>query len=828
MKKILISILSVLIFSALSAQVIVISEARSKNMEIEVTVTGIITNGPELGTIRYIQDNTAGIGIYSYNFSQDAETGDSVTVTGTLKDYHNLLELDPVASWIVHSSGHRLPEPFLVTIAELNETNEGMLVKIENVLFNNAGNTFSGGTYTFSSVGQNCQIYIRVNDSPLVGELIPSQPVTLIGINSQYDDHREILVRSYDDLIPISNIYLTSPLTITNLTQTGFDLHWSTNTTGSTEAFWGNTPALELGRLEGEGNTLNHHLSVTGASPSELIYIQASSVFGTDTARSAPGIFITQSASTGDMKVYFNNTVDTTVSSGTNAIQLINAIDDTLISYIGRAKYSIDLAIYNYNNDGISDITAALNLAHQRDVEVRIVTDKNVEDNAGWEGLDPDIGRIVSPQKFHPDTGIMHNKFVVFDALSNDPNDPIVWTGSTNFTSAQINDAPNNVIIIQDQSLAKVYRIEFEEMFGSTGSQPDKATARFGPYKKNNTPHELIIGGSRVESYFSPTDGTNARIEETIKTADYGLYVNTMLITRNFLADAIVEQENAGTDAKVIVNSEAECDEGNVLSILQGLGLDFRDYTGPGTLHHKTMIVDPSHPDSDPLVLTGCHNWSSSADILNDENTLIIHNAEIANIYHQEFVERFKQGKVIGLVLEAKNDFVSMDQGDTLNYYVFDNDEIPGAVILTINQLPKHGIASGLHSGIITYIPDFLFEGLDTISYKVCSQINSSFCDSAIMVIYVMKAIGFENIHNNHFQIYPVPATDRITLFNPGNSGYFILNIYNMNGQLIHEERLQIYTGANLIIINPGIPPGIYILELRTKDTSKRLKILIR
>ena len=57
----------------------------------------------------------------------------------------------------------------------------------------------------------------------------------------------------------------------------------------------------------------------------------------------------------------------------------------------------------------------------------------------------------------------MHNKFVVFDANSSDPDKPIVWTGATNFTDGQINTDPNNVIIVQDQSLAKTFQLEFKE-----------------------------------------------------------------------------------------------------------------------------------------------------------------------------------------------------------------------------------------------------------------------------------------------------------------------------------------------------------------------------
>jgi phosphatidylserine/phosphatidylglycerophosphate/cardiolipin synthase-like enzyme len=829
MKKILLLIPAALLYLDMSGQVIDISEARSKTVGTIVTITGTITNGGELGIIRYIQDQTAGIAVYSYNLSLEANMGDSVTVTGTLKNYNNLLELDPVATWTVHSSGHDLPEPIILTIPELNDTNEGMLVKIENVFFTNGGNVFSGGTYSFSSGGNSCQIYVRTNDSPLVGEIIPSQPVTLTGINSQFYENYQVLVRSYDDLVPGSSIYLTSALTMNNLSQSGFDLHWITNIAGSTELFFGNTPDLELGQLSDTGNTTDHAISITDMDPSELIYVQAFSVSGEDTARSSVALFITQSASSGEMKVYFNRSVDTTVAEASKAVQLYEAIDDTLISYINRAKYSVDFTIYNYNTTGISDITSALNAAYTRGVEVRIVSDMNMEDNAGWEGLDPAIGRIISPnENYNAGIGIMHNKFVVFDALSPDPLDPLVWTGSTNFTEGQINEDPNNVIIVQDQSLAKTYRIEFEEMFGSTGLQPDTSSARFGNKKINNTPHEFIIGGSRVESYFSPSDGTNAKIEETIKTADYGLYVNTMIITRDFLASAIVERANAGVNVKVIVNSETDSNIGNVIAILQALGINFKDYTGTGILHNKTMIVDPLNPGADPLVLTGSHNWSSSADIRNDENTLIIHNADIANIYYQEFVERFRDGKVIGLLPVTKNDFVSMDQGDTLTIDVFANDEIPGPVTLVITSSPNHGTASGNNNGLVTYIPDFAFADLDTLMYKVCSQANPAFCDSAKMIVYVMRAIGTSDLSISDFIIYPNPATEIITLLNPGNPSECILAIFNLSRQQMWSDKMLLESGSNIIHIRKNMLPGIYILEIRTQNNTERLKLILR
>jgi len=69
--------------------------------------------------------------------------------------------------------------------------------------------------------------------------------------------------------------------------------------------------------------------------------------------------------------------------------------------------------------------------------------------------------------------------------------------------------------------------------------------------------------------------------------------------------------------------------------------------------HHKYLIVDPNNTESDPTVLTGSHNWSTSAQTRNDENTIIIHDANIANQYYQEFIARFNENSGI---ISALND----------------------------------------------------------------------------------------------------------------------------------------------------------------------------
>ena len=116
MKKILLIVFLFLGFAAITSAQNTILEARGMAIGTVVTVKGIVTNGPELGVIRYFQDNTAGIAAYG-SITSAAQRGDSVTITGTLKNYNQLLELDPTTNVTIRSTGN--PVPALVVLTQL-------------------------------------------------------------------------------------------------------------------------------------------------------------------------------------------------------------------------------------------------------------------------------------------------------------------------------------------------------------------------------------------------------------------------------------------------------------------------------------------------------------------------------------------------------------------------------------------------------------------------------------------------------------------------------------------------------------------------------------
>jgi len=627
------------------------------------TFSAIVTNGNELGLIRYMQDATAGLAVYDSKLD-GVKRGDSVTVTGVVDIYNNLFEIKNVSVLTVHSSGNQLQSPKILTIDEIGEDYEGQLIQVKNIAFENANGTFSGNNnYDFTDGSKTGEVRISSN-SPIVGQLIPSGKLNLIAICSQYshesNDTRsgyQLLPRTMDDFISDNTINITSPVLVNSIVKTGFKLSWSTDVSGSSEVIYGvnSDPKTWTGYVSGSTNAMGnlHQVTIVELEPASIIYAKVFSVLNSDTAFSSTGIYATESNSTGEINVYFNTPINSDVSTGTPAKYIGKAMNDTLIAYINRAEETIDFCIYNINNNRLSNVSEALNSAYNRGVKIRFITSGSTA-HIGVDDLVAEIPVLESP--YNSSTGIMHNKFAIFDGNSTDATKPWVWSGSTNLTEDQINIDANNMVFIQDQALAKTYKIEFEEMWGNSGDQPNKSSSRFGANKTNNTPHEFIIGGNRVQLYFSPSDGTNQEIINAINTADNDLNVETMVITRSDLAKAISDAKKRGAEVHVLTNREKDNSEtvNDILNSALPAGKFIFDNSANGILHDKLAIVDANYAISDPLVITGSHNWSNSANDRNDEITLIIHSAEIANQYFQQFAYRFIENGG-DLVVSAEN-----------------------------------------------------------------------------------------------------------------------------------------------------------------------------
>ena len=628
MKKTTIFILSSLISIVSFSQDI--ATARSQGVGATVTVTGIVTNGDELGIIRYIEDASGGIAIYDLttnNYLNGAIRGDSITITGDLVDYFGLLEMNPNSLAIIHSSGNILPSPQIINPSQIGENTESELIRIDNAVFSQGGNVFANTTYDFTSNGQQGTVYIHAS-SPLLGTFIPLVPVSIMAISSQYtfslpaNDGYQILPRDSMDIILPTNIMLTSGVSQENITTNSFELIWNTSMNGTTNCYYGTSSSLGS-TINNGGNSSSHNITLNGLQPATIYYVQCFSINGTDTAFSNIGVYSTSSNSSGKIRPYFNRSVDNSFSTGVDAQNITTYFNDTIKAYMDLAQNTLDICVYNASD---ATIATAINDAFNRGVQVRYIADDDVT-NSMLNSLDPSIPIIYRNPSI---AGIMHNKFIIIDV--NSVNNSWVMGGSTNWTNPSnlFNDY-NNLIFIQDQSLARAYTLEFEEMWSGT----------FGHYKEDNTPHVFNVNGIEIELYFSPSDQTTTKIINFINDVDYTLEFGLLSFTKNDIGDATVDKNSEfGVNIRGII--EQQNVNGSEYDKLLTNGVAVRSHTGvTHQFHHKYAIADANILGSNPSVLTGSHNWSANAENNSDENTLIIHDATIANIYLQEFEKRW-------------------------------------------------------------------------------------------------------------------------------------------------------------------------------------------
>ncbi len=594
-----------------------------------VSTSGIVTAVDDISY--FIQDGTAPrSGIYVYDATQSPSLGDQINITAKAVEFFEVTELVDVTAFEVVSSGNPLPDYVEVSTNDLkNEDYEGMLVKAKM------------STCTDTDLGF-AEWQIDDGSGPIaVDDLIYLFAPTLNTIYTVSGPLHysfgayKILPRFEADIVNELPLYFTKKPKESEITTNSLKLTWETNIAASAMIEYGLTPALELGtQSDPNPNSTEHSITLTGLLPATPYYIRATSESGMDKTPTSIQVVSTVSNSTGDIKVYFNHSVDNSLATNELAVST-SSIIDTIISYINLAEQSLDITMYEIENE---QIVNAINAAHNRGVSVRYISD-DMGTNSVLDNLNIDIPLVKGNTE-----GIMHDKFMIVDRAS--VNGSWVMTGSMNQTINNLGWDFNNIICIQDQALANAFYLEFNEMWGSTSNMPDAANAKFGMDKIDNTPHCFLIDGRPTELYFSPSDGTARQIQQRIDAAENELAFAILVFTENSLGTAVKEAHERGLNVKGIIDyvdfggSEFNFLLDNDVPVLDYQNEDGTQWPDGPTLHHKYAIVDYMTGDH-PILITGSHNWTASANSIHDENTLIIEDATLANIYYQEFSARY-------------------------------------------------------------------------------------------------------------------------------------------------------------------------------------------
>lgn len=298
-------------------------------------------------------------------------------------------------------------------------------------------------------------------------------------------------------------------------------------------------------------------------------------------------------------------------------------VDLHLVDLIDAAQKRVDVAAYQLN---LPTVTDALLRAHQRGVQVRLVTDGEYED----EEMIGRLRRAGIPVTVRPkDGGFMHNKFVVVD-------DTWVWTGSWNLTRNCTYRNNNNAVRITSPRLAKNYATEFEELFAG----------RFGPTSPKNTPYPTVMVEVpekslriHLEAYFAPEDKVASHLIPLLSGARRSVRFMIFSFTSSDIADALISLARRGVSVEGVVEGRGAETEYGQYNRLKEAGIPVWKDGNPYILHHKVFIVD------EETVVLGSYNFSERAEKTNDENVLIIYDAEVARAFLAEYGRVWQQAE---------------------------------------------------------------------------------------------------------------------------------------------------------------------------------------
>ena len=283
--------------------------------------------------------------------------------------------------------------------------------------------------------------------------------------------------------------------------------------------------------------------------------------------------------------------------------------------------------------------TEALADARKRD------ENKTARDALIAAGVDVEADRrFISPGP------LGHNKFLVRTGSTGHPLS--VWTGSTNWTPTGLCTQVNNGLLVKDRDVAAIYLDQWHRLRDAGNTFPPALTSA------NATPKAVgddVPGTVRSVTWFTRTAQRKdlAALEAEIQRAQQGILFLMFMPGSTGLFPAVMaraaepgfyvrgvvsELPSGGTDESAVDISlvSGKNHVGAHFDILQPEGIEnsmawfaaevthkqFLAHIGYAIIHSKVLVIDPF--SDDPTVVTGSHNFSTSASSSNDENFMII------------------------------------------------------------------------------------------------------------------------------------------------------------------------------------------------------------
>ena len=383
----------------------------------------------------------------------------------------------------------------------------------------------------------------------------------------------------------------------------------------------------------------------------------------------------------GDLRLALLNELDTALKKGGQVFAaLFELSDDELIEALGKLKSNANVVLANGSVQKAKGETAAD--ARRRD------ENEAARKTLLKKGVDVKVekdNRFISPG------ALGHNKFLVRTDKKGNPIS--VWTGSTNWAPTGLCTQVNNGILIENPDVAAVYLEQWHALRKAKSAFPKPFVAA------NSQPKPVgddVAGKPRCVVWFTRTSkGVDlAALQAEVDKAKQGiLFLMFMPGAKGLLARVFERSEEPDFYVRGVVSTlpnglgdESEVDVKLVdgkqrtkvhLNIIQPQGnkhrfanfaaevtrSEFLSQVGHAIIHSKVLVIDPF--SKDPVVITGSHNFSSTASQKNDENFIIIKgDRELAEAYSVNIMGAYAHYRWRAFVSQTNRPFNGLKDDD--------------------------------------------------------------------------------------------------------------------------------------------------------------------
>ena len=347
----------------------------------------------------------------------------------------------------------------------------------------------------------------------------------------------------------------------------------------------------------------------------------------------------------GDLRTKLLAILDQAIADGSHVYgALFELLDDELTERLVSLGPRAHLVLANGSIQWVKGVPAA---------EAR-KKDENAEARRALLDAEVDVGKR---DRFTSPGALGHNKFLVVTDHASKAS--LVWTGSTNWTPTGLCTQLNNGLVIRDRRIAAAYLEQWRALRGAKSGftsglvegnskrrELGDATVWFTRTRAKvdlDALREVVdsAGTALLCLMFRP--GAKGLLADVLRkrVEDPGLYVRGVISDLPSVPPKTHPRVTAETEDESVVDVTllGADDEGpHRLDMIQPEGLHayaywaaevtrglFLSQVGYAIIHSKVLVIDPL---TNPVVVTGSHNFSDTASTTNDENFIIVRGDE--------------------------------------------------------------------------------------------------------------------------------------------------------------------------------------------------------